>query len=80
MTEEIKHGKGYRSTEEAKRGLEAKCGVCGFPIKKSHMVRHFGFFIAHLEAECIRLTLAEIERLKAEVKAVRRQLEEAHNG
>ena len=46
------------------------CGHCHFPIHPSEPMRHFGFFVAHQEAECLRLLQAEIERLRAHLAPI----------
>jgi hypothetical protein len=42
------------------------CGKCGFPIHEQGSARHFGFFMAHEENECVRLLKERAERAEAE--------------
>lgn len=45
------------------------CAHCHFPLPESGSgLRHFGTYTAHQESECLRLLLAEIERLNGVVK------------
>jgi hypothetical protein len=52
------------------------CSHCGFPIHGSASgLRHYGTHIAHQENECLRLLMADRDRLRAEVEALRADAE-----
>ena len=53
------------------------CSHCGFPIHGSASgLRHYGTHIAHQENECLRLLMADRDRLRAEVQRLRIALEQ----
>jgi hypothetical protein len=52
------------------------CSHCGFPLRTSSGLRHYGTHTAHQESECLRLLHAEIAQLKDAVRSAR--ADEAH--